>query len=393
MHRDKICIIFALEGIFHMNLPGRSVRSRPEIRRKVKILSYLYTYITNHMKRVTIKDIARHLCLSVSTVSRALANDKNIRQETKERIFAAARELGYSRNIIAANLRTGRSHTIGVLVDQMVSPYAAKVLKGINSVMRENGIYVVIYDADNDPEIEREYINFVSTALLDGLIIAHCNHPANVELFKTLHRNGIPMVFLRNSLDGIDEPMVGVNSYDKGFFLVDHLVCSGCRRIVNVKGPSLSGEIRDLDKAYRAVMRKFDLDIVPELQVEAGVDMCAGRKVADDLLDNEVDFDGVFAINELVAIGVMNRLMERGVKVPDEVSVAAFTGSLLSEMIYPKLTSVETPLEEMGRQAAELLIRKIKQPDIKHEGVLIDARIILRESSHPQNKYAESIQV
>lgn len=392
MHRHKICIIFALEGIFHMNLPGRSVRSRPEILRKVKILSYLYTYITNHMKRVTIKDIAHHLCLSVSTVSRALANDKNIRQETKERIFAAARELGYARNIIAANLRTGKSHTIGVMVDQMISPYAAKVLKGINSVMRENGIYVVTCDADNDPEIERDYISFVKRSLLDGLIIAHCNHPDNVELFKTLHRDGIPMVFLRSSLDGIDEPIVGVNSYDKGFFLVDHLVCSGRRRIVNVKGPALSTEVRDLDKAYNAVMKKFDLEIIPELQIEAGVDMEEGRRVADHLLDNEIDFDAVFAINELVAIGVMNRLQERGVKVPDEVSIAAFSGSLLSEMMYPKLTSVEAPLEEMGRQAAELLIRKIRQPELKHEGIVIDARIKLRESSHPRYSYVESVQ-
>ncbi len=345
------------------------------------------------MKRVTIKDIAHHLCLSVSTVSRALANDKNIRQETKEKIFAAARELGYARNVIAANLRTGKSHTVGVMVDQMVSPYACKVLKGINGVMRENGIYVVTYDADNDPELEREYINFVRSSLLDGLIIAHCNHVDNVDLFKALHNDGIPIVFLRSSLDGIDEPMVGVNSYDKGFFLVDHLVCTGRKRIVNVKGPSMSGEMRDLDMAYRAVMSKFDLDIVPELQIEAGVDMEAGRKVADDLLDNEIDFDAVFAINELVAIGVMNRLMERGVKVPDDVSVAAFTGSMLSEMVYPQLTSVEAPLEEIGRQAAELLIRKIKQPEIKHEGIVIDARIMLRESSHPQHKYAESVRI
>ncbi len=344
------------------------------------------------MKRVTIKDIAHHLCLSVSTVSRALANDKNIRQETKERIFAAARELGYARNVIAANLRTGRSHTICVMVDQMISPYAAKVLKGINSVMRENGIYVVTCDSDNDPAIERESINFIRASILDGLIIAHGNYQDNLELFKTLHQDGIPMVFLRNSLDGIDEPTVGVNSYDKGFFLVDHLVCTGRKRIVNIKGPSMSGEMRDLDKAYRDVMNKFDIEIIPELQIEAGVDMESGRKVADDLLDNEIDFDAVFAINELVAIGVMNRLQERGVKVPEEVSVVAFTGSLLSEMIYPRLTSVEAPLEEMGRQAAELLIRKIKQPNLKHEGVMIDARIKLRESSHAKYSFVESVQ-
>lgn len=340
------------------------------------------------MKRVTIKDIASHLCLSVSTVSRALADDKNIRKETNEKIFAAARELGYARNVIAANLRTGRSHTVGVLVDQMVSPYAARIIKGINRVMREHGIYVVTCDADNDPSIERDYLNMVKSSFFDGLIIAHCNNADNSGLFKELNDKGLPMVFLRSSLDGLDAPVVCVNSYDKGFFLVDHLVCSGRRRIVNVKGPSLSGEVRDLDKAYVDVMNKFGIPVIAELQLSAGVDMLSGREVADRLIDSGVDFDAVFAINEIVAIGVMNRLMERGVKVPDDVSVAAFTGSMLSEMVYPSMTSVEAPLEDMGRRAAELLVDMINHPGVRHSGIIIDARIRIRQSSDITQKPA-----
>ncbi len=340
------------------------------------------------MKRVTIKDIASHLCLSVSTVSRALADDKNIRKETKEKIFAAARELGYARNVIAANLRTGRSHTVGVLVDQMVSPYAARIIKGINRVMREHGIYVVTCDADNDPSIERDYLNMVKSSFFDGLIVANCNNADNSGLFKELNDKGLPMVFLRSSLDGLDAPVVCVNSYDKGFFLVDHLVCSGRRRIVNVKGPSLSGEVRDLDKAYVDVMNKFGIPVIAELQLSAGVDMLSGREVADRLIDSGVDFDAVFAINEIVAIGVMNRLMERGVKVPDDVSVAAFTGSMLSEMVYPSMTSVEAPLEEMGRRAAELLVDMINHPGVRHSGIIIDARIRIRQSSDITQKPA-----
>lgn len=340
------------------------------------------------MKRVTIKDIASHLCLSVSTVSRALADDKNIRKETKEKIFAAARELGYVRNVIAANLRTGRSHTVGVLVDQMVSPYAARIIKGINRVMREHGIYVVTCDADNDPSIERDYLNMVKSSFFDGLIVAHCNNADNSGLFKELNDKGLPMVFLRSSLDGLDAPVVCVNSYDKGFFLVDHLVCSGRRRIVNVKGPSLSGEVRDLDKAYVDVMNKFGIPVIAELQLSAGVDMLSGREVADRLIDSGVDFDAVFAINEIVAIGVMNRLMERGVKVPDDVSVAAFTGSMLSEMVYPSMTSVEAPLEDMGRRAAELLVDMINHPGVRHSGIIIDARIRIRQSSDITQKPA-----
>lgn len=334
------------------------------------------------MKRTTIKDIANHLCLSVSTVSRALADDKNIRKETKDKIFAAAHEMGYVRNVVAANLRTGRSRTIAVMVDQMISPYATKVLKGVNDAMRERGIYVVTCDADNDPALERANIKLIEDSIMDGVIVAHCNNIENHEHFKRLYQSGRPMVFLRSSLDGIEAPVICVNSYDKGFFLVDHLVCKGRRRIVNVKGPSLSSEVRDLDRAYQAVMKKFDMPVLPELQIEAGTDTESGRKVADMLLDNGVEFDAVFAMNELVAIGVMNRLMERGVKVPEQVAVAAFTGSMLSEMVHPRLTSVETPLEDMGRQAAEMLVNLITQPNIKHASRTIDAKICLRGSSH-----------
>lgn len=334
------------------------------------------------MKRVTIKDIANNLCLSVSTVSRALANDKNIRKETREKIFSAAKEMGYARNVVAANLRTGRSQSIAVMVDQMISPYAAKLLKGINSVMRERGIYVVTCDVDNDPEIEREYLRMMDESMLDGFIVAHGNHAENSEYFRKLYESGRPMVFIRCSLDGVDVPTICVNSYDKGFFLVDHLVCGGCRRIVNVKGPSLSDEMRNLDKAYVDVMKKFGLPVIPELQFVTGVDMEAGRRVADELVEKGVVFDGVFACNELVAIGVMNRLMELGFRVPEEVAVAAFTGSMLSEMVHPRLTSVEAPLEEMGKKAACLLMDIISNPHMTHSGETIDATIRFRGSSH-----------
>lgn len=334
------------------------------------------------MKRITIKDIANHLCLSVSTVSRALADDKNIRKETKDRIFATAKEMGYTRNEVAANLRTGRSQSIAVMVDQMMTPYATKVLKGINSVMREKNIYVVTCDADNDPAIERDYLNMIDDSMLDGVIVAHCNNADNLNLFRQLHESGRPMVFLRSSLDGVDAPVICVNSYDKGFFLVDHLVCSGRRRIVNVKGPSLSSEVRDLDKAYSAVMGKFGIPVRDELQIDGGVDMIAGRNVADKLLADGIEFDAVFAMNELVAIGIMNRLMERGMRVPEDVAVAAFTGSALSEMVHPQLTSVETPLEEMGRIAAEMLVDMIRHPKNEHPDTMVEAQIRLRASTH-----------
>lgn len=334
------------------------------------------------MKRVTIKDIASRLNLSVSTVSRALADDKNIRQETKNRIFRTAREMGYKRNVIAANLRKGRSHTIGVIVNEMITPYASCVLKGINAVMQEQGIYVVTCDSDNSAELEKGYIRMIEQSLIDGVIVAHCNCAENIAEYKRLHDNGMPLVFFPDSLDGIDAPCVGINSYDKAFFLLDHLLCTGRRRIVNIKGLSLSSEMKDLSKAYADVMRKFGITPDSALVMETGLTMEDGERVVDDLLESGVDFDGVFASSELVAIGAMNRLRDRGVCIPGQVSVACFSGSRLSEMIYPPLTGVDVPHEEIGRKAAELLLQKIRHPMMESGKVIVDSRIMLRASTH-----------
>lgn len=345
------------------------------------------------MKRVTIKDIAAHLNLSVSTVSRALADDKNIRPETKSRIFRTAREMGYRRNILAANLRTGRSNTIGVIVNEMITPYASRVLKGINAVMQERGIYVVTCDSDNNPELERGYIRMLEHSLLDGIIVEHCHCAENIEEYKRLLDKGIPLVFFPDSLEGVDAPCVGINSYDKAFFLLDHIVCAGRRRIVNIKGPSLSNEMKSFSRAYDDVMKKFGIKVPRELTVEAGLSTADGERVISELLDKGIEFDGVVTYNELVAIGVMNHLRQKGIAIPDQVSVACFNGSPLSEMLYPPLTAVNAPHEEMGRSAAELLLSRIDSKDAEitltpeetGEKVVLDSKIMLRESTHTQS--------
>ena len=123
------------------------------------------------MKHITIKDIARHLSLSVSTVSRALINDKNIRQETKERVLETAKMLGYKPNPVATNLKYGHTNTVGVIVPEMLTPFASQVISGIQSVLYANGIKVIIAESDEDPNKERENLQTMERFMVDGIII------------------------------------------------------------------------------------------------------------------------------------------------------------------------------------------------------------------------------
>lgn len=334
------------------------------------------------MKNVTIKDIANHLCISVSTVSRALSDDKNIRKETKERIFKAAAELGYRRNPLAVNLRTGRSNTIGVIANEMISPFAALVFKGIQDVMLDAGVNVIMANSDNDSEQERRNLQIMESSMADGIIISLCEGSRNMDEFRRLQAKGIPMVFCAHTPSGFDASQVMVNDYDKAFYLMDHLICSGRRRIVHIKGPEDSVGHADIFRAYLDSLRKFGIEPDESLVIPARLSVEEGRRVADEILDSGIDFDAVFACGDLPAIGVMNRLRERGVRVPEDVSVAGFYGSPLSQMVYPALTTVEPPLYEMGQKAADLLLKRISYPDVKSERVVVDAKIRLRESTH-----------
>lgn len=335
------------------------------------------------MKRVTIKDIANHLCISVSTVSRALSDDKNIRRETRDLIYRTANKLGYKRNHLAASLRSGRTNSVGVLVNEMVSPYAAQVIQGIQRVMHFNGINTLICNSNNDPEEERRHLHLLERSLVDGLIVSPCHSGRNVDELKRLQEAGMPMVFFDHSPAGIVAPKVVANNYDKAFFLTDTLIMSGRRRIVHLKGPDAIEDMSDIHRAYKDCLSKYQIPYDEALVIETGPTAEDGRRVAQMLLDSNIKYDAIFACNDLPAIGLMNRLHDAGVKIPEDVAVAGFSGSELSELVYPPLTTVEPPLCEMGEKAAEMLIAQLEKPGNNAGKVTVDAKLKIRKSTHP----------
>lgn len=156
------------------------------------------------MKYVTIKDIAGHLALSVSTVSRALAGDKNIRRETKEKLLEAARLLGYKPNPVATNLKYGRTNTVGVIVPEMVTPFAAEVIHGIQSVLYAKGLKVIIAGSDEDAHRERENLQLMERFRVDGMIGCLCSYLENRDEYVWLQRGGMPMVFYDRIPEGLE---------------------------------------------------------------------------------------------------------------------------------------------------------------------------------------------
>ena len=334
------------------------------------------------MKYVTIKDIARELVVSVSTVSRALRGDPSIRKETREKIQAAAKRMGYVPNPVATNLKFGRTKTIGVIVPEMSTPYAAKVIDGIQDICYHNNYKVIIASSSEDADKEKENLDIMMQFMIDGIIACRCDYNKNTELYKKIQEQHIPLVFYDRIPHNIEAPQVIVDDETKAFFLVEHLIRSGRKNIAYI-GANFDTVYNSVlrHKGYREALQRYGIEYNPNIVVQTeGLNYSDGATAVDKLRHEKTD--AIFAFTDTLAIGAMNRLKSIGRNVPRDVAVAGFSGTNLCTIVSPQLTTVEPRQFEMGQKAAELIIKHIANPSSsKSEQVIIDADIIYREST------------
>ena len=228
------------------------------------------------MKHVTIKDIARSLCISVSTVSRALTDDKNIRRETREAVLREAERLGYRRNPVAMNLKMGRTNTIGVIVPEMHTPYASQVVAGIQSVLYKNNQKVMIAESDESPLRERESLQMMEEFMVDGLIVSLCSYRQNIDVYRRLAAAGMAIVFYDRIPHGLDDmPQVMVDDNNDSYFMAEHLIRLGRRRIAYLYGPDDVYNAVERERGYREAMEKFHV-YDPQLVIRTGMTFADG---------------------------------------------------------------------------------------------------------------------
>ena len=333
------------------------------------------------MKHVTIKDIARSLYISVSTVSRALTDDKNIRRETREAVLREAERLGYRRNPVAMNLKMGRTNTIGVIVPEMHTPYASQVVAGIQSVLYKNNQKVMIAESDENPDRERESLQMMEEFMVDGLIVSLCSYKHNLETYRRLANEGVAIVFYDRIPHGMDDmPQVMVDDNNDSYFMAEHLIRLGRRRIAYLYGPDDVYNAVERGRGYREAMEKFQI-YDPRLIVKTGMKFADGAAAVDSLVRQGIEFDAVYAFTDTLAIGAMNRLREKGRYIPEDVAVAGFSGTELSTIVFPQLTTVEPPLTEMGQRAAELVLEKVRNPEAENRKIVLRTEMKCRAST------------
>ena len=333
------------------------------------------------MKHITIKDIAKELQLSVSTVSRALIDDKNIRRETKEKVLETAQRMGYKRNPVATNLKYGHTNTVGVIVPEMVTPFATKVISGIQEVLYAHHIKVIIADSGESPAKELESIQMMENFMVDGIIVSICSYKENQEAYQRLMEHGMPIVFYDRIPQGWDVPQVLVDDYLKSFFLVEKLIRLGRKSIIHLAGPDSIYNAYERARGYKEAMLKFGLEENIRMVKSEGMGLEDGARIANQLVAEEKQPDAIFAFTDTLAIGAMNRLRELGKQIPEDIAIASFSGTELSTIVHPQLTTVEPKLQDMGRKSAELILELIQDPNAPKRSIIMDAEIQMRAST------------
>lgn len=313
----------------------------------------------------TLKDVAKLACVDVSTVSRALNNTSYVHPDTKERIYAAAKELGYHPNIMAQALRQGRKHTIGVVVPRLHIAIFSEILQGIEQCAREKGYAVLICVTEDDAKTERTCLNRLRNGFVDGIIIAATGK--NGRLIRDIKASGISVVQI------VRRQEYNISSVDAdfeacGYNAVEFLYKKGCRSIGMIAGAQHLYPYKGRYDGYRKAIKKYGLqEHVSECDFAVN-SFEYGLTCASQLLDHVSDLDAIIACVDVQGLGALRAVKEAGCTT-NEVKVISLTGHQVGAMLQNTMTSMEMPAHEMGVKAADMVIEDIEAPADQKPGI------------------------
>ncbi|HEY3529939.1 MAG TPA: LacI family DNA-binding transcriptional regulator [Nocardioides sp.] len=336
------------------------------------------------MPAPTLRDVAEAAGVHAATASRALnpATRGLVNADTARRVIKVAEQLGYRPNPIARGLKTSKSGTIGLVIPDLMNPLFPPIVRGIEEVLEPAGYSGLIVNTDNDPGREKWQIDHLRSRQVEGLIVAtaRVEHP----LMEQLHREGVVMVMVNRRPEGVDVPSITPDDAAGVELAVRHLAGLGHTRIAHVAGPQSTSTGVTRARAFRASVRDHGLDDDPALVVTT--DSWSERAGADGLrrlLDAGTEFTAIFAGNDLIALGCYDVFLERGIDCPTEVSVVGFNDMPFLDKLRPPLTSIAIPHQQIGAEAARLLLDSIADPTRPSRSVLLPLSLVVRGSTAP----------
>jgi LacI family repressor for deo operon, udp, cdd, tsx, nupC, and nupG len=331
--------------------------------------------------RSTIRDVARVAGMSIASVSRALKDPDSVRPETRRKVAEAAQNLGYRLNRMAIDFRTGRSHTIMVLVPNIANPFYSEFFKGIEEAARERGYIILIGDSADDEFREAGYFSMLSSGRCDGLVAHIGKFPPEFARLLESGALGVPVVSC-NSDAGVDLPTVRVDNHEAAKAAAEHLLSLGHRRFAQVVAFMQYSESQTRRDAFAESISRAGVTWSPQMEVTGDLTIGSGRAAAHQLMSGKVKPTAIFAQNDGMALGVVHELQAMGYRVPQDVSVVGFDDVDYASAFSPTLTTLHVPRRAWGAAACQTLLSLLQGDSVPPDTVL-RAKLVVRESTGP----------
>ncbi len=327
---------------------------------------------------VTLEEISKATGFSVPTVSRALSNsDYPVSPATRKRIVEVAQAMGYKPNLLARSLRTDQTNTIGVIVDDIMSPFVPPIVRGIQDHLKKFDYLSLIINSDWDPQVEQEAINTLLSRPVDGIIFVEYSH---VAVSEALERSDKPYVFVHRLFGSSIRNSVVPDDYYGASVAVNHLIALGHRRIAYIHGPQSWHSAQRRLAAYQDALAAQNLVFDPALIQPGDWEFESGYTAAQALLRMDELPTAIFAANDLMALGAICAIQDAGLSVPRDIAVVGYDNRDFAKVFRPRLTTVSMPVYEMGRAAAELLLKQIAEGRQDADEIKVKGQLYIRES-------------
>jgi LacI family transcriptional regulator len=338
------------------------------------------------MKEITLKEIADTLGISITTVSKALKNYPDVSEKTRKVVIELAKQLHYTPNSFAVNLRTKESKTIGLIIPEVMHYFFSNVVNAIINEAEKNGYLVIILQSNESLELEKRQIELLINKRVDGIIMSLSNESNYDEHIKDIIDREIPFVMFDKISKLAQCSKVIIDDQEAAFNAVQHLIDRGCKKIAHIRGPLNPQNSIDRYLGYKKALEKnnipFDSNLVFTCE---RVTYEEGFAFAKKIVNEHPQVDGIFAITDLVACGVLTYFNENGIKMPEKVALIGFSNWFMSQVVTPKLSTVDQPSQEMGVVSFNLLLEEINSRRLGNsftpKTLKLNTKIIVRESS------------
>lgn len=329
----------------------------------------------------TIYDVAQAAGVSIATVSKVINGTGRISDKTRKHVTDVMQQLKYQPSMVASALTGKRTFTVGLTLPDLANPFFAEVARAVEDRGHEYGFNVIICSTDNDPEREIKYFTLLTQKRVDGVIVATRTEK---DLFlKKLLQQHIPIAIIAGEMPALAVDTVMVDDYLGGHQAGSHLIGLGHRCIAVLAEDTGTSSNRERIRGCHQAIRSAGIQPDDAMVTVGGFTVDEGKAAAGRLLDMEEPPTAIFACNDLLAIGAIQAARERGMQLPQQLSVVGFDNTILATIIDPPLTTIGQPIQEIGRQAMDLLVQEIKGEKTARQRIVLMPELVVRGSTAP----------